>query len=178
MKDMAKQMTGMIGMLDSTTIPKYKQDLKYALETTPGIKTYQGTTYRWQRGGTFSDIFKDVKVGDTITDKSFVSTSSEIMGAEYFRQDLNKMYRASGNPPELVVIKSKNGKIIPKHLAGSRFSEKEILHNADTQYRYMGTKDITSSDELGLTDYINGAKARHIAFVDFVPCKAIYLEEI
>lgn len=160
--------------LTAEILPKYKEALKYALNNVSGISTHQGTTFRWQKSGTFSERFKDLKVGDTFVDASFISTSEDISNCESFRHNLNRERQT----PEIIIIKGKNGKKLPKELAGFRAYENEVLYNADTEFRYLGTKDINSSDELGLTETIQYHKESHNPFADFQPCKAIYLEEV
>lgn len=141
--------------LNGEVIHKYKQALKYALENTSGIKTHKGNTFRWQMGGTFEARFKDLKSGDIINENSFISTSNAIEAADSFRVKYNRAHLFEKMPaPELIVIKGKNGKILPEKLSGFRFYENEVLYNADTKYKFVGKKTISNPKELGLETHI------------------------
>lgn len=165
--------------LTSEIILKYKQALKYALENTTGITTYQGNTFRWQMGGTFQSRFKDVKVGDIITENSFMSTSSNIAAADSFRVKLNRAHLYEQMPePELIVIKGKKGKILPEKLPGFRSYENEVLYNADTKYKFVGKKTVSNPQELGLEEHVQYLKNGNNPFSDFIECNVIYLEEL
>lgn len=158
--------------LNKEVLPKYKDALKYAFENTPSLKSYKGTTYRWQPEGAFERTFKKVKKGDIIEEPAFLSTSDNIISCDFYREENTGIYLT----PELIIIKGKNGKKIPKKLAGWNAFEDEILYNANTKYRYIETKKIENADELGLEQYIREHKNKKN--IKFKPCNAIYLEEI
>ena len=113
--------------------------------------------------------------GDIIEVPTFVSSGQNLFGLEEFRR---RIYYDSGcKHPELILIKGKNGKIIPPELCGLRAYEKEVLYKADTRYRYIGEKNITSPDELEGFDKIIESNIKNNCF-GFQPFKAIALEEI
>ena len=160
------------GGFSEEMISKYRDALKYALENTPGVKSYNGITYRWQSSGTFERVFGNVKGGDIIKERSFLSTSDNIISCDQYRRDNSGKYLT----PELVIINGKNGKKIPEKLAGWNAFEKEVLYNAETSFRYVKTKKVNSADELGLSEHIRQNK--HKNNIEFKPCNVVYLEEI
>ena len=115
------------------------------------------------------------KEGDILEIPTFVSSGQGLRGLEEFRRRL--YYSNEYTHPELIIIKSKNGKIIPPELCGFRSYEKEVLFRADTKYRYIGEKEISAPDELEGFEEIIETNAKNHQF-GFQPFKMIELEEI
>lgn len=114
-------------------------------------------------------------VGDVIEDPTFVSTGQNLRGLEEFRCRL--FYDGGYSHPELIVIKGKNGKIIPSELCGFRAYEKEVLYKADTKYKFCGEKEVTSPANIeGFDKIIQSSVESHQP--GFQPFKMIILEEV
>ena len=117
------------------------------------------------------------KVGDIIEDPTIVSSGENLRGLEEFRSRLfYDSYRSQH--PELVIIKGKNGKMLPSKVAGFRAYEKEVFYKPNTQYRYLGEKTITAPSEIeGFEEVVAMSEQRHRpGFVQ--EFKVIYLEEV
>ena len=152
----------------------YKTGQKIKIDVEP-----ENPYYMSLKRSRLQNIKSTPKEGDILEYPTFVSTGRDIHAVEYFRKEYHRVQDPfSYNPkrvhPELIIINGKRGKSMPAKVAGYRAFEHETLYAADTQYRYLGEKTITSPDEIpGLAKELK--ESDNGAFQKF---KAIYLEEI
>lgn len=155
-------------------ILKYKDCLNFVLKN-GNLEKYNGISFRWQPFNSLGKKYGNLKQGDIITEKAFLPTAENLKSADRFRHDLN----CRANPPELLIVNGKSGKVIPEKCCGKMYgSEKEVLYPSDTKYRVVKEKIIDSPDELeGFKEIVEDAM-KIDGSRKFKNYKVIYLEEV
>lgn len=110
---------------------KFLEDARFATAALDALPNHTGTVYR----GTVmpKSLLDQYEVGKTITEKAFVSTSTEPNVAESFGKGA-----AGGEVSVRYAIQSKQGKSVK--MVSAVPGEEEILFKPDTQFKVLGKK--------------------------------------